>query len=206
MKVIQLLTVLLMAFAFIGCSKTEKESNSKRRGADYSLIQADLQLDPAVSEQFKAITDKYDKARKDFRETLGEHPDRVTLFTKYEELQGQQDAEVKALLTEAQYAQYAEFVDKNTRKRPRYNQTLLDSIQAQASLDEKQMQVVKAANDAFEKAYSDAHDIYHGNSELAAKYWNDYDQKRKEAIKSALNEEQYKAFEEVVKDLGPNQK
>ena len=97
---------------------------------------------------------------------------------------------------------YDEFVAKNTRKRSRYNEELLAKIQADAGLDADQMQVVNAANNAFEKAFSDAHDLYHGNSELAKEYFTKYDAQRKAAIKNALTPEQFAKFEETVKDVG----
>lgn len=200
MKTIKVLFLMFLTFSLAACSN---EQGKKKRGADYSLIQKDLNLEAEKNQAFQAITEKYDAERKSFRETLGEHPDRVTLFSKYEELQTKQDAEVEAILTPEQFTQYREFVKKNTRKRPRYNQALLDSIQTNAGLDENQMQVVRAANDAFEKSYHDAHDIYHGNAELAKKYWKQYDDQRKQAIESVLTPEQYTAFLEAVKNEGP---
>ena len=59
--------------------------------------------------------------------------------------------------------------------------------------------MVNAANDAFEKAFNDAHDIYHGNNDVAKEYWNKYDAQRKAAIKSALTPEHFAKFEEIVK-------
>lgn len=201
MKTIKVLFLMLLTISLAACSN--EEQGKKKRGADYSIIQKDLNLDAEKSKAFQAITEKYDAERKSFRETLGEHPDRVTLFSKYEELQAKQDAEVQVILTPEQMVQYQAFVKKNTRKRPRYNAALLDSIQTKAGLDENQMQVVKAANDAFEKSYHDAHDIYHGNSELAQKYWKQFDDQRKKAIETTLTPEQYATFLEVVKNEGP---
>ncbi len=196
MKVFKTIVTFSLVMLLMACSE-----GNKKRGADYAIIQKELNLQGEASEAFKAITDKYDESRKSFRATLGEHPDRVTLFSKYEELQEQQDAEVAAILTPEQMAQYSTFVAKNTRKRPRYDQALLDSIQTGASLDESQMQVVNAANNAFEKSFSDAHDLYHGNTELAAEYWTKFDAQRRAAIESTLSPEQKAAYNNIVKDL-----
>lgn len=201
MKLIKALFSFALVMLVMACSK-----EGKKRMADYSIIQKELNLEGEKSAAFKAITDKYDEARKSFRATLGEHPDRVTLFSKYEEFQASQDQEVALLLTPEQMEKYKKFVDENTRKRPRYNNETLALIQSKAQLDESQMQVVNAANDAFEKSYSDAHDLYHGNPELGKEYWAKFDAQRKAAIKSVLTPEQNAAYLEVVKDITNSRK
>ena len=60
--------------------------------------------------------------------------------------------------------------------------------------------MLNAANNAFEKAFSDAHDIYHGNTELAKEYWVKFDNQRKAAVKTVLSPEQNAKFLEIVKD------
>ena len=60
--------------------------------------------------------------------------------------------------------------------------------------------MLNAANDAFEKSFNDAHDVYHGNSELAKEYWAKFDNQRKEAVKTVLSPEQNTKFLELVKD------
>lgn len=196
LKVLVSLSILLVIFS---CS----EQGGKRKMTDYSLVKKDLNLQGETATKYDAITAKYDQERKAFRETLGEKPDRVVLFSKLEEIQKKQDQEVSTLLDEEQMKVYQNFVEKNTRKRPRYNEELLTRIQTEAGLDQEQMQVVNAANNAFEKAYHEAHDVYHGNNELATEYWNKFDAQRKAAIKKVLSVEQYNAFTAVVKDVKP---
>lgn len=178
------------------------KGENKKRGADYSQFKTEMNFTGDKASSFEAITSKYDAERKAVRESMGEKPDRVTLFTKFEEIQKKQDAEVREVLTADEMVKYDEFVAKNTRKRSRYNEELLAKIQADAGLDADQMQVVNAANNAFEKAFSDAHDLYHGNSELAKEYFTKYDAQRKAAIKNVLTPEQFAKFEETVKDVG----
>lgn len=72
-------------------------------------------------------------------------------------------------------------------------------IKTELALTDEQSQILEAANNAFEKSYHDAHDIYHGNSELAQEYWVKFDNERKNAIKSIVSEEQYAKFLELVK-------
>ena len=66
---------------------------------------------------------------------------------------------------------------------------------------EEQGRVTEAATVA-QKAFSDAHDVYHGNSDLAKEYFIKYDTQRKAAIQKVLTPEQYVKFEQTVKDVG----
>lgn len=197
MKLKSLFIAFAAAAVIVAC-----KGENKKRGADYSKFKTEMNFTGDKAAGFEAITSKYDAERKAVRESMGEKPDRVTLFTKFEELQKKQDAEVREILTEDEMNKYNEFVAKNTRKRSRYNDELLAKIQTDAQLDAQQMQVVNAANNAFEKAFSDAHDLYHGNSDLAKEYFEKYDAQRKAAIKNAVTPEQYVKFEETVKDVG----
>ena len=73
-------------------------------------------------------------------------------------------------------------------------------IKSEVGLSDQQMQIVNAANNAFEKAFSDAHDVYHGNTDLAKEYWNKFDAQRKAAIEKSLTPEQVTKFLDIVKD------
>ncbi|MBF5026801.1 hypothetical protein [Planobacterium oryzisoli] len=200
MKTLKFLLTATLLFTLFSCS----DKGGKRKTADYSLVKKELNLQGETATKYDAITSKYDQERKAFRETQGEKPDRVVLFSKMEEIQKKQDGEIAALLNAEQMKVYERFVEKNTRKRPRYNDALLARIENEAGLDQTQMQVVNAANNAFEKAYHEAHDVYHGNNDLAAEYWTKYDTQRKAAIEKALTPEQYAAFLTVVKDVKPS--
>ena len=105
------------------------------------------------------------------------------------------------VLSPEQMEIFNKFVDENSRKRPKYNDELLAKIQKEAQLSDEQMKVVNAANDAFEKSFNDAHDVYHGNNDLAKEYWEKFDTQRKAVIKKTLSPEQYTKFEEVVKEV-----
>lgn len=122
------------------------------------------------------------------------------MFKKMEERTIQQTNEMAAFLNEKQLQKYTKFIAKNTRKRPRYSDELLTKLKTELTLSEQQAQVLEASNNAFEKAFQDAHDIYHGNSDLAKEYWGKFDTERKNAIQSFLSEEQYAKFLALVKD------
>ena len=69
------------------------------------------------------------------------------------------------------------------------------------SLTDEQAAMLDAVNKAFEKAYYDAHDIYHGNAELAKEYWNKFDAERKAALRTVFNEQQYAQYLQLVAQI-----
>ena len=105
------------------------------------------------------------------------------------------------VLTAEQMIIFNKFIEENTRKRPRYNDLLLTKIQQEVGLSEEQMKIINAANDAFEKSFHDAHDIYHGNNDLAKEYWEKFDAQRKTVIEKTLTPEQFAKFKELVKEV-----
>ena len=192
----------ILAFAlgavFISCS------GDKKKGIDYSQFKTEVQLTPDQTKSFDEITKKYqDLQEQNFQaaKAQGGNMDRVALGIKNEELRAQQSIDMAKVLDGPQMEKFNKFVDENSRKRPRYDNALLDRIKAEAQLSEDEFKVVNAANDAFEKAFNDAHDVYHGNNDLAKEYWEKFDAQRKAAIQKALAPEHYTKFEEIVKDV-----
>lgn len=191
------LTVLISAL-IISCSKEEK-----KRGLDYDQLKTELNLSAEQTTKFEEVATKYRKMADENRAantTEGGKMNRVAFFAKMEEINRQQKQDVEQFLDKNQMEKYDAFMAKNTRKRPRYNDELLTKIKTELQLDDQQSKVLEAANNAFEKEFHDAHDIYHGNSELAKEYWEKFDTQRKSAIESVLNEEQKVKFQELIKD------
>ncbi|ROI02094.1 hypothetical protein EGI16_14500 [Chryseobacterium sp. G0240] len=193
---------LLLAFAigavFASCS------GDKKKGIDYNQFKTEVQLTPDQEKSFDEITKKYqDLQEQNFQaaKAQGGNMDRVGLGIKNEELRVQQALEMAKVLDAPQMEKFNKFVDENSRKRPRYDNALLERIKTEAQLSEEEFKVVNAANDAFEKAFSDAHDVYHGNNDLAKEYWEKFDAQRKAAIQKALTPEHFTKFEEIVKDV-----
>lgn len=190
----------LLMFAAASCSEDKK----KGREIDFSVLKTDLKLDEAKEKQFDEITARYKKIQKENFEAAkaqGANMDRVALSIKSEELREQQRLEIEKVLTPEQMIKFNEFIEKNSRKRPRYDNALLEKIKTEAILTDDQFAVLNASNDAFEKSFNDAHDIYHGNNDLAKEYWTKFDTQRKEAVKQILSPEQYTKFETIVKDI-----
>ena len=195
-------TLLISSFAsltIIACKK-----DGKTKSMDFAELKKELNLSDVKSKKFDEITTKYAKIQEDNYNAAtanGKQMDRIALLSKQEKVREQQALEMATVLTPEEMVKFNDFVDKNSRKRPRYNDELLSKIKTNAELTDEEFQVVNAANDAFEKAFSDAHDIYHGNNELAEEYWQKFDNQRKAAIKSALPAEKYQKFEETVKEI-----
>ena len=179
-------------------------SGDKKKGIDYNQFKAEVKLTTEQEKSFNEITAKYQQLQEqNFQaaKAQGGNMDRVALGIKNEELRAQQSLEMAKVLDAPQMEKFNRFVDENSRKRPRYDNVLLEKIKAEAQLSEEEFKVVNAANDAFEKAFNDAHDVYHGNNDLAKEYWEKFDAQRKAVIQKALTPEHYTKFEEIVKDV-----
>ncbi|WP_185288810.1 hypothetical protein [Chryseobacterium lactis] len=197
-------SVKIVFLALLLGAVTMSCSGDKKKGIDYNEFKTEVQLTPDQVKSFDEITKKYqDLQEQNFQaaKAQGGNMDRVALGIKSEELRAQQALEMAKVLDGPQMEKFNQFVDENSRKRPRYDNALLERIKAEAQLSEDEFKVVNAANDAFEKAFNDAHDVYHGNNDLAKEYWEKFDAQRKAAIQKALTPEHYTKFEEIVKDV-----
>ncbi len=195
----KIMVSLALALLVISCS-----GDNKRRGIDFSKFKSEVKLTADQEKKFDEITTKFQKQSEQNFEAAkaqGGEMDRVALGIKNEALRDEQAKEMSSVLDADQMVKFNKFVDEHARKRPRYNNALLEKIKTEAQLTDEEFAVVNAANDAFEKAFNDAHDVYHGNNDLAKQYWEKFDAQRKAAIKKALSPEHYTAFENVVKDV-----
>ena len=193
-------TGLLASTVIVSCQKEEKK---QEQPLDFSSVKAELKLETEKEKYFDEIVTKYQKLIEESREAAKKSGkmDRVALGIKNEELTLQQAEEMAKVLTAEQMIVFNKFIEENTRKRPRYNDQLLTKIQQEVGLSEEQMKIINAANDAFEKSFHDAHDIYHGNNDLAKEYWEKFDAQRKAVIEKTLTPEQFAKFKELVKEV-----
>ena len=202
MKKILTITALIFSFIMISCAKEDVQK--KRRGIDFDALKTELNLNEDQEKKFDAITADILKAIEESRESsMGEDGklNRVKFFTDMETIYNKHAELTAEILDENQIDIYKDYMDKNQRKRPRYNDDLLEQIKTELNLDETQFLTVNAANNAFETEFQNAHDIYHGNSDLAKEYWEKFDTQRRNAIESVLSEEQIEKFRELVKDV-----
>ncbi|WP_431611733.1 hypothetical protein [Chryseobacterium sp. 'Rf worker isolate 10'] len=186
---------LALGAAAISCS------GDKKKGIDYNQFKTEVKLTAEQEKNFNDITAKYQQLQVQAAKAQGGNMDRVALGIKNEELRAQQSIEMATVLDAPQMEKFNKFIDENSRKRPRYDNSLLERIKTEAQLSEDEFKVVNAANDAFEKAFNDAHDVYHGNNDLAKEYWVKFDAQRKQVIQKALSPEHFSKFEEIVKDV-----
>ncbi|MEN2434511.1 hypothetical protein AAH994_03780 [Weeksellaceae bacterium A-14] len=201
MKIFKLniIAIVLAAFMLAVCSK-EKQ----KRSIDFGDFKKEVKLSADQEKSFDAITTKYQELQKQNFEAAkaqGGKMDRVALGIKNEELRTQQAEEMSKVLDTRQMEQFNKFVDEHSRKRPRYDNALLEKIKTEAGLTDEEFAIVNAANDAFERSFNDAHDVYHGNNDLAKEYWTKFDGQRKEAIKQALPAGKYEKYLNIVKDV-----
>lgn len=197
-------SIKTLIFALALGAVTVSCSGDKKKGIDYNQFKTEVKLTPEQEKSFDEITKKYqDLQEQNFQaaKAQGGNMDRVALGIKNEELRAQQSIEIATILDTPQMEKFNKFVDENSRKRPRYDNALLEKIKTEAQLSDDEFKVVNAANDAFEKAFNDAHDVYHGNNDLAKQYWEKFDVQRKLAIQKALSPEHYTKFEDIVKDV-----
>lgn len=205
-------TGILASAVLVSCQKEEKTQNftqqeetkgdRKKHDLDFSPVKSELKLNAEKEKAFDEIIAKFQRIRKENFQAATQNGkmDRVALGIKNEEVNLLQSKEMAKVLTPEQMEVFNRFVSENSRKRPRYNNELLAKIQQEAKLSDEQMKIVNAANDAFEKAYHDAHDIYHGNNDLAKEYWDKFDAQRKSIIEKTLNAEQFSKFQELTKN------
>ena len=152
----------LLAFVIVSCSGEGK----KKRGVDYQKFKTEVTLTPEQEKSYDEITGRYQKqAEQNFEaaKAQGGQMDRVALAIKSEEMREKQAEEMAKVLDPAQMEKFNTYVDKNSRKRPRYTNQLLEQIKTETQLSDDQFAMLNAANDAFEKSFNDAHDVYHGN-------------------------------------------
>lgn len=200
MKNIFIQSFFAVAFSvmIISCSK-----EGKKRGVDYAKFKSEVKMTAEQEKKYDEITTKYQKiATQNFEaaKAQGGKMDRVALSIKNEELRAKQSEEMATVLDAPQMEKFNQFVDANSRKRPRYNNELLAKIKTELALSDDQFAMLNAANDAFEKSFNDAHDIYHGNNDLAKEYWAKYDMQRKELLKGVFTPEQNAKFLDLVKE------
>ncbi len=195
-------SIYIAAFA-LSVLLTSCGEEQKKKGIDFNEAKKELTLTADQEKKYDEIVAKYQKIADESRAAAtadGAKPDRVEMFKQMEERNKQQAKEMAEFLDQSQLEKYNVFVDQNARKRPRYNDELLAKIKSEVVLDENQAKMLEAANNAFERSYQDAHDLYHGNGELAKEYWDKFDVQRKSAIEKVLTPEQNVKFLELVKD------
>lgn len=200
-KINKLVLICLTFLLVMAC----KEEVAKRKGRfNFDAIKAELSLTEDQASKFDSIIDKYTKIREASFAASKENGkmNRSVMMKKMQTIMKSQNEEVLAILNPDQLPVYQKFAKKMMQsRRSGYSDEDLLKITTTLALDSTQTKMLNAVNKAFEKSYSDAHDYYHGNSELAKEYWNKYDLERKKALKIILTEEQNAKYLEIVNTI-----
>lgn len=195
-KVIYILFVTTLIFS---C----KKDNHKEGGIDFGALTSKMNLTAEKEKQYTDIVKKYAKMRDEIMATAKKgKSDRTLTMNKMQNLLINQTKEVSVVLDSEQMKVYNTLIEKIKKmQNPGYSKELIAKISTNLQLNDEQVNLLNATNKAFEKAYIDAHDYYHGNNEAAKEYWNKFNEERKNALKNVFTEEQYEQFLEIVKDV-----
>ncbi|MBD0402386.1 hypothetical protein [Flammeovirga sp. EKP202] len=191
------LVILLMATTlFFSCSEEKG-----RRGIDFDKLKGQLQLTEDQVAKYDAIVTKSEEERKkQFEEMKASGKMNRKGFMKIMKTSfKKQEEELQAFLSEEQQVLVHEFMKRNMPGQSDYSDELKAEVIQTLALDSAQTVKYKAVNQAFTKAYRDAHDHYHGNGEAANMYWNQFNEDRKAALQKIFTEEQYAQYLELIK-------
>ncbi|MBB6463264.1 hypothetical protein [Flammeovirga kamogawensis] len=188
--------IILLAFFAFSCSEQKKG-----RGIDFEKVKSSLGLSADQLEKFDAINAEFDADRAAKIEALkaSGKMSKAKYIKIVKPSYVAQEQKVKPILTATQFEVYHEYVKRYMPFQSDYSDELKQEVITELSLDEQQAKMYNAVNEAFVKAYRDAHDYYHGNGEAAAEYWQQFDNNRKEALQKVFTKEQYAQYLELIK-------
>ena len=185
--------LLLIPFLFIlfSCGKDAGPFN-------FDQVKTDLKLTPVQIGSFDQITKKYSEKRKAIMTGDGERETKLNLM---QGIMQNQISDINTILNEHQKILFEPIAERFTKfGKPGYSQKFLTKLTTKLKTDSTQEQQIRFVNKAFEKAYINAHDYYHGKPEVAKEYWNKFDQERRKSIKAILTKEQYAQYLILAKD------
>ncbi|NME68861.1 hypothetical protein [Flammeovirga aprica] len=176
-------------------------NEKKRRGIDFAKLKAELNLTADQVEKYDAIVTSFDEDRQKQVVELkasgkmsrkGYMKIMKTSYTK-------QEVELKAFMNDEQKEATHEYIKRYMPGQSDYSDELKAEIIQTLALDSAQTIKYQAVNQAFTKAFRDAHDHYHGNGEAATMYWNQFNEDRKTALQQIFSEEQFAQYLELIK-------
>jgi hypothetical protein len=188
MKIItKVILPILIAFIVSSCNLGEH-----RGPFNYTLIKSKLDLTEDQTEKFDNITSSYlKKLRAVFESSEGGREEKMK---KAKVISGKQDAEIKSILDEAQYAIYEVEIKIEREGREKHNMTLIrDALQ----LDSTQTVTFDIANLAFYTTLRDNHDYYHGKPDVYKQYYKEIDLSRQKVFKELMDETKYAQYKQL---------
>lgn len=190
-----ILSIILVVSALFSCNQKKKG-----RAIDFNLVKVALQLTENQEKKYNATVTKYNQLRKKQIEELkasGE-ASRKTYLKIIKASYVEQEQNMKLFLNNNQATVLHEFIIKNMPGQSDYSDELKQSVITTLALDSLQVKKYHAVNKAFEKAFLDAHDHYHGNSKAANMYWNQFNEDRTKVLKKIFTKTQFKQYLKLV--------
>lgn len=178
---------LLLVILVFACSE------AKRERFNYTLIKSMLELTDDQTKKFDQVTGNYTQVGKDTYEKY--HEDKEQLRRELQKVGDSQDAEMRKILNDTQYAIYEREIKIERSGREQHNMKL---IKESLSLDSMQRVKFDLANEAFYKTLIDNHDNYHGKPDVYRQYYKQLDVSRKEAFRGFMTDDQYNTYEQLA--------
>lgn len=176
---------LILAFAITALVSCAKEGRGR---FNYPMIKAKIQLSDEHTRLFDEITKEYTAKAK---QAWIDNDDKTVARSAQKVIFAEQDAKIKEILNNDQYAIYFEEVNIERTGREKHNMKL---IKSELQLDSLQTAKYDLANETFFTILSDNHDNYHGKPAVYEEYFKELDISRKQAFEKILTEEKYKKY------------
>ena len=191
-----ILFILLTSIVFFSCGEEKK-----RRGIDFETIKTDLKLTDEQALKYDAVVVEFDEIRDKQMEEMkaSDKGSRKTFMKIMKASFVNQEERMNTFLSNEQSNTLHDYIKKNMPGQSDYSDELKNEIVVTLELDSIQEIKYKAVNNAFVNAFRDAHDHYHGNSEAANMYWNQFNDDRNTALKEVFTAEQYQQYLEILK-------
>ena len=190
MKYFYILIIIIFTGLTSGCKKKDGRFN-------YELIKSKLDINSKQEKVFDELTTKFTTQAKDA--WLNGNGDMEAVKKAQKLIFATQDAEIKKLLSEEQFAIYFNEIKIEREGREKYNMNL---IKNELKLDSAQVVKYDLANEAFFKTLYDNHDNYHGKPAVFKEYHKEINKSRKDVFNKLMTKEQFKLYETLYKQYG----
>lgn len=187
-----LLLALALVVTSVGC-KEEQKGKGKRGRIDYPFIKSTMNLSEDQSTKFDEVTETYGKMQKEVYEKY--KSDKAKSEEEVAKVADQQDAEIKKIVNDDQFANYQREIIIERKGREKHNMEL---IKNELGLDSLQITKFDLANEAFYTTLRANHDNYHGKPDVYQKYYTELDVSRKAAFEQFMSPAQYNNYLQLV--------
>jgi len=190
MKLIRKILIIAILTIVVSCSKKESKGRF-----NYPMIKSKIALTKEQTTKFDKITTEYtEKAKQAWLDANG---NKEAALAAQKLVFAEQDAKIKAFISDKQYETYFTEVNIERGGRESYNMKL---IKAELGLDSLQSVKYDAANETFFTVLRDNHDNYHGKLDVYMQYHKEIDVSRRAAFKKMMTEEQFNKYLKLIEE------